>query len=49
MGIRQKNRIIKTYDLDGITQQKLISVTQNKLIVSIKEKGSEIIIGMKKG
>ena len=48
MGIRQKNRIIKTNDLDGIIEQKLISVTKNKLIISVKEQGSEMIIGMKK-
>jgi hypothetical protein len=44
----EKNRIIKTNDLDGINEQKLISVTKNKLIVSVKEKGSEMIMGMKK-
>ena len=44
----KKNRIIKTNDLDGIAEQKLISVTKNKLIVSVKEQGSEMIMGMKK-
>ena len=44
----KKRRIIKTNDLDGIAEQKLISVTKNKLIVSIKEQGSEMIMGMKK-
>lgn len=44
----KKNRIIKTNDLDGIAEQKLISVTKNKLIVSIKDQGSTMIMGMKK-
>ena len=44
----KKNRIIKTNDLDGIAEQKLISSSKNKLIVSIKEQGSVMIIGMKK-
>ena len=44
----KKNRIIKTNDLDGIAEQKLISVTKNKLIVSIKNQGSVMIMGMKK-
>ena len=44
----KKNRIIKTNDLDGIAEQKLISVTKNKLIVSIKDQGSIMIMGMKK-
>jgi hypothetical protein len=44
----KKNRIIKTNDLDGVAEQKLISVTKSKLIVSIKEQGSEMIMGMKK-
>mmetsp|Transcript_23431 Transcript_23431/g.27119 ORF Transcript_23431/g.27119 Transcript_23431/m.27119 type:complete len:128 (+) Transcript_23431:72-455(+) len=44
----KKRRIIKTNDLDGIAEQKLISVTKNKLIISIKEQGSEMIMGMKK-
>jgi hypothetical protein len=39
---------IKTNDLDGITEQKLISVSKNKLIVSIKDQGSVMIMGMKK-
>ena len=44
----KKNRIIKTNDLDGIAEQKLVSVTKNKLIVSIKDQGSVMIMGMKK-
>ena len=44
----KKNRIIKTNDLDGIGLQQLISVTKNKLIVSIEEQGSKMIMGMKK-
>ena len=44
----KKRRIIKTNDLDGIAEQKLISVTKNKLIISVKEQGSEMIMGMKK-
>ena len=42
------NNVIKTNDLDGIAEQKLISVTKNKLIVSIKDQGSVMIMGMKK-
>lgn len=41
-------RILWTNDLDGKSEQKLISVTKNKLIVSIKERGTTIIMGMKK-
>jgi hypothetical protein len=44
----KKNRIIKTNDLDGIAEQKLISVTKKKLIVSVKDQGSIMIMGMKK-
>ena len=44
----KKNRIIKTNDLDGIAEQKLISVTKNKLIASIEEQASVMIMGMKK-
>ena len=44
----KKKRIIKTNDLDGIVEQKLISVTKDKLIVSVKEQGEEMIMGMKK-
>jgi hypothetical protein len=44
----KKNSIIKTNDLDGIAEQKLISVTKNKLIVSVKDQGSVMIMGMKK-
>lgn len=44
----KSNKIIRTDDLDGKVDQKLISVTENKLIVSVKEQGSEMIMGMKK-
>ena len=44
----KEKRIIKTNDLDGIVEQKLISVTKDKLIVSVKEQGAEMIMGMKK-
>ena len=44
----KSNKIIRTDDLDGKVDQKLISVTENKLIVSVKEQGTEIIMGMKK-
>ncbi len=44
----KKNRIIKTNDLDGITEQKLVSVTKNKLIISVIQQGNKMIIGMKK-
>jgi hypothetical protein len=40
--------VVKTNDLDGIAEQKLLSVTKNKLIVSIKDQGSVMIMGMKK-
>ncbi|KSA14157.1 hypothetical protein [Maribacter dokdonensis] len=44
----KSNKIIRTDDLDGKVDQKLISVTENKLIVSVKEQGTEMIMGMKK-
>lgn len=44
----KSNKIIRTDDLDGKVDQKLISVNENKLIVSVKEQGTEMIMGMKK-
>ncbi len=44
----KEKRIIKTNDLDGIVEQKLISVTENKLIVSVIEQGAIMIMGMTK-
>ncbi|MFT7898840.1 hypothetical protein VBY74_02535 [Tenacibaculum ascidiaceicola] len=44
----KSKKIIRTDDLDGKIDQKLISVTENKLIVSVKEQGTEMIMGMKK-
>lgn len=41
-------KIIRTNDLDGKNNQKLISVTENRLIFSVEEEGSEMIVGMKK-
>ena len=41
-------RILQTNDLDGKVNQKLILVTENKLVVSLKEEGIKMIIGMKK-
>lgn len=43
-----KNRILKTTDFDGKVERKLISVTQNKLIFSVKDQGSELITEMEK-
>ena len=44
----KEKRIIKTNDIDGIVEQKLISVTKDKLIISVTEQGAEMIMGMKK-
>ena len=44
----KSNKIIRTDDLDGKVDQKLISVNENKLIVSVKEQGTEMIMGLKK-
>ncbi|WP_339885097.1 hypothetical protein [Polaribacter vadi] len=44
----EKKRILKTNDLEGKSEHKLISVTKNKLIISVKEQGTEMIMGMKK-
>ncbi|MEO1010921.1 MAG: hypothetical protein AAFX53_06410 [Bacteroidota bacterium] len=44
----KSKKIITTDDLDGKVDQKLISVTENRLIVSVKEQGTEMIMGMKK-
>ncbi|MFD1095604.1 hypothetical protein [Salegentibacter chungangensis] len=44
----RSEKIIRTDDLDGRTDQKLISVSENKLIVSVKEQGAEMIMGMRK-
>ncbi|MDO6492441.1 MULTISPECIES: hypothetical protein [unclassified Cellulophaga] len=41
-------KIIRTDDLDGKVDQKLISVTENKLVVSVKEQGADMIMGMTK-
>jgi len=42
------NKIIRTDDLDGKIDQKLISVSENKLVLSVKEQGTQMIMGMKK-
>jgi hypothetical protein len=44
----EKKRILKTNDLEGKSEYKLYSVTKNKLIISIKQKEGEMIMGMKK-
>lgn len=44
----EKKRILKTNDLKGTSEHKLISVTKSKLIISIKQKEGEMIMGMKK-
>jgi hypothetical protein len=44
----KSKKIIRTEDLDGKVDQKLISVDENKLIISVKEQGSDMIIGMRK-
>jgi len=44
----KKNRILKTNDLDGKSEQRLISVSKRKLVISVKEKGVEIFMGMRK-
>ena len=41
-------RILQTNDLDGKVNQKLIVVTESELVVSVKEGGIEMIMGMKK-
>lgn len=41
-------KVIRTDDLDGKVEQKLISVDQNSLVVSVKEQGVDLIMGMKK-
>tara|TARA_R110002012_G_scaffold113139_1_gene259111 strand:+ start:40 stop:414 length:375 start_codon:yes stop_codon:yes gene_type:complete len=40
----KSKKIIMTDDLDGKVDQKLISVTENRLIVSVKEQGTEMIM-----
>ena len=44
----ESTKTIRTNDLDGKGEQKVISVTDKKLIVSVKEQGSVMIIGLKK-
>lgn len=41
-------KVIRTDDLDGKVDQKLILVNENKLVVSVTQYGSETIMGMKK-
>lgn len=44
----ESKNVLRTSDLDGKVNQKLILVTENKLVLSVKEQGAEMIMGMKK-
>jgi hypothetical protein len=42
------NKIIQTNDRDGLVDQRLITITDKILVVSVEEHGEVMLIGMKK-